>query len=200
MTRTGSSEIGRGLKFGLSAAALALLGGAPFPAIGAAAQEGTPPAAAAPAAQETPTSDDGAAPELDAATKERYEKFERMMNGARLVGRFSIIGRNEGAADQEEEYLIRRVTKSTEGDLWVFMARIKYGDNDYTVPLPIEVKWAGETPVITLTDFTILGQGPFSARVVLHDGKYAGTWSHGEVGGHLIGRIVKDEAADPPQP
>ena len=41
--------------------------------------------------------------------------------------------------------------------------------------------------MITLTDFKILGQGPFSARVVFHNGKYAGTWSHGEVGGHLFG-------------
>ena len=61
-------------------------------------------------------------------------------------------------------------------------------------PLPLEVKWAGnDTPMITLTDLTILNQGPFSARVLFYNGKYAGTWSHGKVGGHMFGKIVKIE-------
>jgi hypothetical protein len=33
--------------------------------------------------------------------------------------------------------------------------------------------------------------GTFDARVVIHDQKYAGTWKHGEVGGHLFGTIEK---------
>ena len=141
------------------------------------------------------TAVDGAAP-TDDEMRQRYEAFEEMLHGVKLTGRFSIVGRDEGRASNEEEYFITRVTKSTEGDYWVFNARIKYGDKDYSVPLPIEVKWAGDTPVVTLTDFTILGQGPFSARVVFYDGKYAGTWSHGEVSGHLIGTFEK---AEPPR-
>ena len=142
------------------------------------------------AAQESGTAESqpAAAAADDAQMQERYEKFEKMLSGAKLIGSFTIVGR-EGGGLNDEEYFISRVTKSTEGDYWVFNARIKYGDKDYTVPLPLEVKWAGDTPVVTLTDLTILGQGPFSARVVFHDGKYAGTWSHGEVGGHLFGRI-----------
>ena len=59
-----------------------------------------------------------------------------------------------------------------------------------TVPVPVEVKWAGETPVITLDEVTIPGLGTFSSRVVLDRGRYAGTWSHDKVGGHMFGTIV----------
>lgn len=57
--------------------------------------------------------------------------------------------------------------------------------------MPLEIKWAGDTPVITLTDLAIPGLGTFTARVVIYDNKYAGTWQHGQVGGSLFGRIEK---------
>jgi hypothetical protein len=55
----------------------------------------------------------------------------------------------------------------------------------------LDVKWAANTPVITLDELTIPVLGTFSARVVLHDNKYAGTWRHDAVGGHLFGVIEK---------
>ncbi len=127
-----------------------------------------------------------------------FKQFEETMSGVKMVGRFTITGKDSPPA--EEEYTINKVTKLDEGDYWMFIARIKYGDKDYTVPLPLQVKWAEDTPVITLTNLKILGQGPFSARVVIHEGKYAGTWSHGEVGGHLFGKIVKIEEDKPDTP
>jgi hypothetical protein len=57
--------------------------------------------------------------------------------------------------------------------------------------MPINVLWAGNTPVMTLDKITIPGLGTFSARVVFHENKYAGTWVHDNVGGHLFGRIEK---------
>jgi hypothetical protein len=76
-------------------------------------------------------------------------------------------------------------------DLWQFSARIKYGDKDVTLPIPIEVKWAGKTPVISLDNVTIPQLGTFSSYVVIDGDKYAGTWTHGEVSGHMFGRIEK---------
>ena len=61
------------------------------------------------------------------------------------------------------------------------------------------MKWAENTPVITLSELAIPGLGTFSARVVVHDGLYAGTWRHGEVAGHLFGQIQKLEPADKEQ-
>jgi hypothetical protein len=40
-----------------------------------------------------------------------------------------------------------------------------------------------------MDNMTIPGLGTFSARVVLHQDKYAGTWQHDEAGGHLFGKI-----------
>ncbi len=122
----------------------------------------------------------------------RFKKFEELLSGVKLVGKFTILGK-EDKPPAQEEYTISKIEKAEKGDYWLFHARIKYGKNDYQVPLPLEVKWAGETPMITLTDMTILNQGPFSARVIFNKNKYAGTWSHGKAGGHMYGTIVKIE-------
>ena len=61
---------------------------------------------------------------------------------------------------------------------------------DLTVPVPVQVKWAGKTPVITVDKVSIPGLGTFSARVLLDNDRYAGTWSHDEKGGHLFGEIL----------
>ena len=47
--------------------------------------------------------------------------------------------------------------------------------------------------MITLTRIAIPGLGTFSSRVVIYDGMYAGTWQHGDVGGHLYGTISRAE-------
>lgn len=128
--------------------------------------------------------------------EELYRKFTGAMENVRLVGVFTVRGR-EDAPPKPEEYLIESVKKLPQGDFWMFKARIRYGDKDVTLPLPLEVKWAGDTPVITLTNFTIPGLGTFDSRVVIHDGKYAGTWTHGNATGHLFGIV---ERVTPPQP
>jgi len=131
-----------------------------------------------------------------------FKRFEETLDNVKFVGKFTILGRDDGPL-RKEEYTISRVEKQPDGDYWLFHTRIKYGENDLQVPLRLEVKWAGTTPVITLTDFIIPALGTFSARVVIHHGKYAGTWSHGEVGGHLFGTIEKiaaDQEADKTKP
>lgn len=125
--------------------------------------------------------------------QELFKLFEKKLSGVKLAGRFTILGRDDGPLPKEE-YTITSVKKMPEGDYWLFTSRIQYGDKDVTLPLPLEVKWAGDTPVITLTDFTIPGMGTFSSRVVIYKNKYSGTWTHGKVGGHLFGVIEKLEA------
>ena len=126
----------------------------------------------------------------DPATEEKWRRFEEMLSGVRLVGKFSIVGGQERPLE-EESYTIDKVTKLPDGDFCMFEARIQYGERDVKVPLRLEVKWAGDTPMITLTDAALPGLGTFSSRVLFYNGKYAGTWSHGEVGGHLFGVIEK---------
>lgn len=121
--------------------------------------------------------------------EELHKKFAESMSGVKLVGQFTILGKDNVPA--KEEYSILSAKKMDKGDYWLLQARIKYGQHDMTVPLPLEIKWAGSTPVITLDNFTIPGLGTFSARVLFHDKSYAGTWTHDKVGGHLFGTIEK---------
>ena len=60
-----------------------------------------------------------------------------------------------------------------------------------TVPIPVTILWAGDTPVITLTDLSIPGMGSYSARVLLFRSNYSGTWVGEDGGGQVFGKIVR---------
>jgi hypothetical protein len=120
---------------------------------------------------------------------ERFEKFSNSMTKVRFTGFFTMDDSSRPPA--EETYEIHSVQKFGDQDLWIFTARIKYGKKDVTLPMPLPVKWVGETPVITMQNLNIPGLGTFSAHVVIDGNKYAGTWAHGNVGGHLYGKISK---------
>ena len=124
------------------------------------------------------------------------KKLQETLNGCKMVGSFTVTGK-EDVTPKPEEYTITSAMKLEEPDLWMIKARIKYGKTDSTVPIPLEIKWAGDTPVITLTNLTIPGMGTFSSRVVIYEGRYAGTWQHDKVGGHLFGTIEKLPAEQP---
>ena len=113
--------------------------------------------------------------------------FQESLSGATLVGHFTVQGKT---GQNEERYEIRSVSHVA-GDTWLFTARIKYGDRDVTVPIPLTVKWAGDTPVITLTDLLIPSVGTYTARVLFYRDQYAGTWSGRNYGGQMFGRIVR---------
>ena len=144
--------------------------------------------------------DDPVKKEGQAAAPSRDELIKRLetdLTNVKLIGRFTVAGR-EDREPRPEEYTISSAMKLPDGDLWLIKARIKYGDKDTTVPMPLEIKWAGDTPVITLTDLAIPNLGTFTARVVIYDNRYAGTWQHGKVGGNLFGKIekVKEEKSE----
>ena len=129
-----------------------------------------------------------------AAFQESLEnEFEELMSGAIMEGSFTINGREPDRL-RTERYEIHGVTKLA-SDIWTFNVRIQYGDHDVTLPVPVRVEWAGDTPVVSLTDATIPGLGTFSARVLFYRGQYAGTWSHGDTVGNQFGRII----AKPPE-
>jgi len=119
----------------------------------------------------------------------REKQFQESLNGVTLAGRFSM---GEAGRLSEEKYTIEKVSK-VGAETWLFHARLQYGSHDVTLPLPLTVKWADDTPVITLTDLAIPGVGTYTARVMFYRGQYAGTWSGKGAGGHLFGRIVKNK-------
>lgn len=125
---------------------------------------------------------------LDQESLERA--FAEKLSGAVFAGSYSVTQGGEEKPAQMEKYTIAKVSK-VKDDYWLFSARIQYGKNDVTVPMTLQVKWAGDTPVITLTDLTIPGLGTFTSRVMIYGDRYAGTWQHDKTGGHLWGRIEK---------
>jgi len=120
------------------------------------------------------------------------KKFSKQLTGAALVGRFTVDGRDPSAA-REERYEIASATKLRD-DYWVILARIKYGTHDLKVPVTLKVLWAGDTPVMSLTDLAIPLLGTFTARVMFYGDRYVGTWQHGKVGGHMFGRVESSDA------
>ncbi len=124
------------------------------------------------------------------AEKPRETKIAEYLSGAKFVGRYTTDSDKEASA-KPETYTISKVEKLAEPDLYRLTSRIQYGATDSEVPMDLKILWSGSTPVITLDNLWIPGMGTFSARVLIHDGRYSGTWSHDEVGGHLFGKIVK---------
>jgi hypothetical protein len=136
--------------------------------------------------------------------EDRLERFRTLMTGATLVGSFTTDA--DPSARNQERYVVSAAVQLP-GDLWLLTTRITYGQVDLTVPVPVAVRWAGDTPVITLDSVAIPGLGTFSSRVVLDRDRYAGTWQHDDTGGHLFGRIERADAgagvppsADQPTP
>lgn len=124
-------------------------------------------------------------------TQNRDMRLAEYLSGAKFVGRFTIDGK-EDAKPKLEEYKISKCEKLPEANMFRMTARIKYGDVDSEVPLDLTILWSGRTPVITLDSFWIPGMGTFDARVLIHSKRYAGTWQHDAVGGHMYGKIVKE--------
>lgn len=116
------------------------------------------------------------------------QKFQQMMSGVTLIGHSASL--KGETMPGEEKYIIEKVSKLA-GETWLFHVRIQYGAHDVPVPLPVTIKWAGDTPVITITNLTIPGLGIYTARVLLYEDQYAGTWSGKDHGGQVFGKIVR---------
>lgn len=120
---------------------------------------------------------------------ERNRRFAESMTAVTLVGKSTRLHRD--GLSGEERYVIEGVTHMS-GTTWLFRTRLQYGGKDVPVPIPLNVEWAGDTPVITLTDLSIPGVGTYTARVLLYRDQYAGTWSGSRAGGQLFGKIVRE--------
>lgn len=125
-----------------------------------------------------------------AELSEKETAFAEQLKDSVLIGHFTVVGNNDGQAGKPERYEIKQISKVNDS-MWMFQTRIKYGNVDTIMPLVLPVEWAGNTPVVSLTNFTIPGMGTFSCRVLFHGDRYAGTWQHGEKGGHMWGLIEK---------
>jgi hypothetical protein len=118
-------------------------------------------------------------------------QFTERMHGVAMVGSFTIAGIDNRPA-RPDRYDISSVEKIGD-DRWRFNARMHYGDHDIELPVTLPLRWVGDTPMIMLTDFSIPAMGTFTVRLFFYGDRYAGTWQHGRVGGHMFGRIERSD-------
>ena len=124
-----------------------------------------------------------------ASLSDQERQFADRLTGVALVGRFTVAGR-EDRQPNPDRYEIASVEK-VGARVWRFNARLKYGTVDVSLPVVVPIEWAGDTPVMTMTDVAIPSRGTFTVRILFYGDRYAGTWQHGQVGGHMFGRIEK---------
>jgi hypothetical protein len=121
-------------------------------------------------------------------------QFTDRMRDVSLVGTFTIAGRDDRQA-QLDRYDIRNVEKVGD-DLWRFNASMDCCGVSGPIPIVVPMRWHGDTPIIAMTDTTLPGVGTFTVRLLFYGDRYAGTWQHGPVGGHMSGRIEKQTGQD----
>ncbi len=136
-----------------------------------------------------------ASPPTESSDEEKREQrdaaFSRSMENCVLVGSFTIDGKDSQKPPEAERYEIESVVKAND-NLWIFNTRVKYGKLDTKLPISVPMEWAGDTPMVSLTNASLPGLGEgFSARVLFYEDRYAGTWQHGPVGGHMFGKIER---------
>lgn len=119
--------------------------------------------------------------------------FIKTLTEATLSGRWCLVKDGQLTPEKDDLYHIVSVQK-LEGDNWIINARMKYGGQEIVAPLPAQVKWAGDTAVICITDLAMPTGKKYSARLLIYQDTYAGTWSGGASVGLLNGQITRDAA------
>ena len=120
--------------------------------------------------------------------------FAEQMSQATLVGSATDSAR-AGLGVFEDSYRLGAVEK-LEGDDWAFTWMFARGEQELPLRVTAQVLWAGDTPVITVDEARIPFVGTYSARVVVHGDRYAGTWDGGDHGGHLWGLVAAPQTAE----
>ena len=128
-----------------------------------------------------------------AVTSEQLEaSFKAMLSNATMSGRWYLIKDGKLGEEKSDKYSIVSADK-IDGGKWVIKTRIKFKQNEMVVPIPVEVKWAGDTPVLIVDKLQYPGGGTYSARVLFYEHTYAGTWSGGDHGGLMSGVIANEK-------
>jgi hypothetical protein len=141
-----------------------------------------------------------AAPQPKPSQEELEAKFKALLTNATLTGRWSSTKDGVLGPEREDQYKVVSATKG-EGDTWIVSARLEYRGRAFVLPIPVQVKWAGDTAVLVVDNMGMPGGGTtYSARVLFHGQSYVGTWSGGENGGLIYGLIKNEPAPAAVQP
>jgi hypothetical protein len=96
------------------------------------------------------------------------------------------------ATPKPDRYEIASVEKIGDNQ-WRFNAKMK--STSGVIPIVVPMLFSGDTPMIMMTDHSLPGIGTFTVRAFFYGDRYAGTWQHGDFGGHMSGLIEKATTA-----
>lgn len=120
---------------------------------------------------------------------EQEAKLIATLTNATMTGRYCGVKDGKLGPEKEDAYTIVGLKKLS-GDQWQINARLKYGGKEIDLPLPAQVKWAGDTPVLILDKVTMGTNREYSARVMIYEKTYSGWWTAPDHGGLLTGVIT----------
>src|SRR5688572_29366180 len=89
---------------------------------------------------------------IDQAALEK--EFTEKMTNVVMNGQYTV-GNKPPKADK---YTIISVQKLA-GDNWLFRAQVHFYEKSFVMPMIVPIKWAGDTAVISVTDFGLPGFG-----------------------------------------
>jgi hypothetical protein len=118
------------------------------------------------------------------------ERFKAIFTNATLSGRWARI--KDGVLGEErtgDKYTIVSVVKR-DGDNWTVNAKMKYGEKELILPVPVRMKFNGDTAVLIVEDLGMPGGGTYTARLLIFERTYSGTWKDQRGGGMLYGTIA----------
>jgi hypothetical protein len=120
------------------------------------------------------------------------ERFKTLFTKATLSGRWARI--KDGVLGEErsgDKYTIISVVKR-DGDNWTVNAKMKYGEKELIIPVPVRMKFSGDIAVLMVEDLGIPGGGTYTARLLIFERTYSGTWKDQRGGGMLYGTIANE--------
>src|SRR5262245_24994639 len=119
--------------------------------------------------------------------------FKGLLKNAYLSSRWATLKDGElGEEKTGDKYNIVGVTKGS-GENWTVSAKMKYREQEIVMPIPVQVKFAGDTAIMIVDKLAIPGGGTYSARLLFYEETYSGTWSGGRGGGMLYGVITNEK-------
>ena len=122
-----------------------------------------------------------------------HKAFSEMLTDATFKGTWAPIAGGVLGDEKDDGYKIVSVSKK-KGHIWEFITRMKIRGTEIDFPMPIEVRFAGDTAVLILNNVPV-GEGKtYSARVMIHNDVYAGSWwGIGGKGGTISGTISRGD-------
>ncbi|MFT5464996.1 MAG: hypothetical protein ACI8UO_000082 [Verrucomicrobiales bacterium] len=128
-----------------------------------------------------------------AAEDDAEANFVAMLKNATLKGTWAPVAQGQQGEDKNDAYQVLRAEK-VEGDNWHIVTEVSRQGQTFEYPLPVIVKFAGDTAVMILDDARTGDGGKWSARVLFHNNVYAGSWwSAGGKAGTISGTISQKE-------